>query len=118
VKQALQSVVSTPARPERFLGLDVFGGGAGYQRYDYVPSEDPSNDDVYGKFGWDVGATVSVGVRWLGITGAFATGMVALDCLERSVGRRELFMFPRLAASVTLAIAVGTVIGGNPQSRR
>jgi len=70
-QEPAKPVDAAAARPERFLGLDVFAGGAGYERYDYVPSEDPSKDDMYGKFGWDVGATVSVGVRWLGITGAF-----------------------------------------------
>jgi len=58
------------ARPERFVGLDVFAGGARYERYDYVRSEDPSKDDQFGKTGWDAGATVGFGVRWLGITGA------------------------------------------------
>jgi len=63
-------VVIPPARPGLFLGLDVFGGAARCERNDVVPSEDPAKEDRMEKFGWDAGATVSVGVRWLGITGA------------------------------------------------
>jgi hypothetical protein len=70
-QQSATPAVIPPARPERFLGLDVFAGGAGYERYDFVRTGDPSKDDQFGKIGWDAGATVSVGVRWLGITGAF-----------------------------------------------
>jgi hypothetical protein len=63
--------VTAPARRGPFLGLDLFGGAAAYRRNDVVPSEDPSEHDDFEKVGWDAGATVSVGVGWLGITGAF-----------------------------------------------
>jgi hypothetical protein len=53
-------------RPERFLGVDIFAGGGQFQNV-LVPATD-TEDAKYQKWGWDAGATVSYGVRWLGIT--------------------------------------------------
>ncbi len=62
-------VVIPPARPVRFLGLDVFAGGSQFQNV-LIPATD-TEPAKYPPWGWDIGATVSVGVRWLGITGTF-----------------------------------------------
>ena len=70
---------ATPAanvsdKPGRFLGLDIFAGGVQYERRETPGTPDAGDGSQgagWGKFGWDTGATLSVGVRWMGITGAF-----------------------------------------------
>jgi hypothetical protein len=59
------------ARPEPFLGVDVFAGGAAFSRYEQAPAGDDSDEIRYAATGWEAGATVAFGWRWLGITGAF-----------------------------------------------
>lgn len=60
-----------PARPERFIGLEFFGGAAVFGGPDQTLDGDPSVDGADPKWGWEFGGTAKVGVRWLGITGAF-----------------------------------------------
>jgi len=55
---------------ERFLGLEFIAAGVTYQRNEPLTTADDSKKDEFGKFGWDIGATVSYGVRWVGITGS------------------------------------------------
>lgn len=54
---------------ERFLGVDLFAGGIAYRRKNVAKTEDGSKEDVFDKYGWDAGGTVSFGARWVGITG-------------------------------------------------
>jgi len=61
-------------KPERFLGLDIFAGGAQYERRETPATPDTGDGSEaagWGKFGWDTGATFSFAKRWLGITGTF-----------------------------------------------
>lgn len=57
-------------RPGRYLRLDIFAGGATYQFKDPPKDENGEAESVYGAYGWDTGATLSVAVPWLGITGS------------------------------------------------
>jgi hypothetical protein len=68
-QEPAKPVTTVLERPGRFLGLDIFAGGAQYERREIPDSEDGSETASWGKFGWDAGATVSYGVRWIGITG-------------------------------------------------
>jgi hypothetical protein len=86
-----------PAKPveivrphrDRFLGLDVFAGAARFEGSEQAGSEDPSEKIVVEKTGWDVGATVSIGVRWLGITGAFGRQTIeTVPTYQMAVGPR------------------------------
>lgn len=52
----------------RFVGLDVFAGGGQITNV-LVPATD-TEEAKYPKWGWDAGATVNVGLRWLGLTAA------------------------------------------------
>jgi hypothetical protein len=70
-QEPAKPVTSVSDRPDRFLGLDIFAGGAQYERHDLPDGGDGSQAVSWGKFGWDTGATVSFGVRWVGITGTF-----------------------------------------------
>lgn len=80
-------VVIPPARPEHFLGLDVFAGGSQFQNV-LVPATD-TEPAKYPGWGWDAGATVSVGVRWLGITGTFGRQTVeTVPIYQLAVGPR------------------------------
>jgi len=82
-------VVIPPARPERFLGLDVFAGAVRFEGYDHDESEDPSTVIKHAKTGWDVGATVSIGVPWLGITGTFGRQIIdTVPTYQLAVGPR------------------------------
>jgi hypothetical protein len=65
---AMDLPMSPPAPAPRFVGLDVFAGGGQIQN-ELVPATD-TEEAKYPKWGWDVGATVNVGVRWFGITAA------------------------------------------------
>ena len=57
--------VSAPDKPERLLALDIFGGWAS----GYATIEAPGTGEESSKIGggWEVGATVVYGKRWLGI---------------------------------------------------
>ena len=75
------------ARPERFLGIDVFAGGSQFQTV-LVPATD-TEPAKHPAWGWDAGATISVGVRWLGITGAFGRQTVeTVPIYQLAVGPR------------------------------
>jgi hypothetical protein len=63
---AMDGSTSPPAPAPRFVGLDVFVGGGQVQN-ELAPATE-TEDAKYPKWGWDAGATVSVGVRWFGIT--------------------------------------------------
>jgi hypothetical protein len=52
-----------------FLGLDIFAGAAQYQLKNPPKGEDGKVENAFGKYGWDLGTTVNIGVRWVGITG-------------------------------------------------
>ena len=58
--------VSAPDKPERLLALDIFGGATVGSMTIETPDtgEESTNDDMVG---WEVGATVIYGKRWLGI---------------------------------------------------
>lgn len=80
-------VVIPPARRERFLGLDVFAGGSQFQNV-LVPATG-TEPAKFPPWGWDAGATVSVGVRWLGITGAFGRQTIeTVPIYQLAVGPR------------------------------
>ena len=88
-QQPATPVVIPPARPQRFLGLDVFAGAARFEGYDPVEGEDPSGTIQHAKTGWDVGATVSIWVRWLGITGTFGRQIIdTVPTYQVAVGPR------------------------------
>ncbi len=57
----------------RFLGLDVFVGGAAYALENPPRNEEGEVEDAWGKYGWDAGATLTVGPAWLGITGTLGS---------------------------------------------
>jgi hypothetical protein len=57
-----------------FLALDVFAGGAGYGSK--VPEGDGAAKTTTAT-GWDLGGTVRVGYRWVGITGTLGNGTIA-----------------------------------------
>jgi hypothetical protein len=62
--QALsKSAAAQPEKPDVFLGVDVFGAGS------YFVKEDADETDHY-PWGWEAGATVFVGLRWVGLTGS------------------------------------------------
>lgn len=59
-----------PERPGPSVRLDVFVGGAAFERYEQPDFENTDADIRYATTGWQAGATAFVGVPWLGITGA------------------------------------------------
>jgi hypothetical protein len=62
--------------PGRFLAFDVFVGGAGYQSK-LPKADDAATKETVRSGGWDLGGTVRVGPRWVGITGAIGTETIA-----------------------------------------
>jgi hypothetical protein len=61
---------STPQdRPERYLRLDLFVGGAAHQVKDPPKNENGEVEPGWGEIGWETGATLSVAVPWVGIAG-------------------------------------------------
>ena len=75
--QATVTIMSLPAqgRQGRFLGLDVFGGGSQFQT-ELAPTTE-TEEAKLPRWGWDAGATISYGIRWLGITGSVGHQAVA-----------------------------------------
>jgi hypothetical protein len=67
--------VQRQGSPGRFLGVDFFGGGAVFD-IEVAPATETEKGKTVG-WGWDAGATVSYGVRWMGITGTFGSQPVA-----------------------------------------
>jgi hypothetical protein len=57
-------------RPERYLRLDLFAGGAAHQVKDPPKNENGEVEAGWGEYGWETGATLSVGIPWLGVTGS------------------------------------------------
>ena len=84
-------VTTTPNRQERFLGLEVFGGGGQFQ-IELAPATE-TEDARYPKWGWDAGATLSYGIRWLGITGA-----VSHQAIGESLSAYHLVVGPRVTS--------------------
>ena len=83
-------------RHERFLGLEVIAGGVAYDRTDYLPvtTGDESDKDHFGPIGWDLGATVNYGVRWVGIAGSVGRHTIeTVPTYQFAVGPR--FTTPR-----------------------
>ena len=76
-QEPVPSTAPAPHPQERFLGLDLFGGGAQLQN-ELAPATD-TEKATYPHWGWDAGATVSYGVPWLGISAAFGHQAVAED---------------------------------------
>lgn len=69
---------SSPQRPGiSTLRLDLFGRGAQFQNA--IPPATEGEKYTYPHWGWDAGATLSYGVRWLGITGTFGHQAIAED---------------------------------------
>lgn len=71
--------VSAPDKPERLLALDIFGGWSGCCTAIETPGTGEESNKIGGT-GWEVGATVLYGKRWLGI--------------KSTVGRTTIFDVP------------------------
>ena len=71
--------VSAPDKPERLLALDIFGGWSGCCAAIETPGTGEESNKIGGN-GWEVGATVLYGKRWLGI--------------KSTVGRTTIFDVP------------------------
>lgn len=65
-QQQSPPAASAPEKPERFLALDVFGGYAKGPGMSETPGNGEESSETGGD-GWDVGATLLYGKRWLGI---------------------------------------------------
>jgi hypothetical protein len=61
---------TAPEKPGPWVGIDVFAGGSAFQRYEQPDPADEEADVRYAATGWHAGATLFVGVPWLGITGS------------------------------------------------
>ena len=70
---------SAPDKPERLLALDIFGGWSGCCAAVETPGTGEESNKIGGN-GWEVGATVLYGKRWLGI--------------KSTVGRTTIFDVP------------------------
>jgi hypothetical protein len=90
-QSAVDLPMSPPGREPRFTGLDVFIGGGQVQN-ELVPATD-TEDAKYPKWGWDAGATISVGVRWFGITAA-----VGQQPVDETVWVSHLVAGPRVTS--------------------
>ena len=62
-------VAAPQVRPERYLRLDLFVGGASHWVKDPPKDENGEAAPGWGEIGWETGATLSVGVPWVGLTG-------------------------------------------------
>ena len=58
---------SAPDKPERFLALDIFGGAVVGSATTETPDTGEESDKDDDMTGWEVGATVLYGKRWLDI---------------------------------------------------
>jgi len=119
------TIVSAPAqgRQERFLGVDIFAGGGQFQN-ELVPATD-TEDAKFQKWGWDVGATLSYGVRWLGITGSFGHQAIVENVSAYHLVAGPRVTSPWIAGEMMVARFYAHALGGfartsgatRPQSR-
>jgi len=68
-QESAKPAAAATAKPGPWVGLDVYGGGAAFQRYDQPDPADEDADIRFAKTGWNAGATLFVGLPWLGVTG-------------------------------------------------
>jgi hypothetical protein len=109
-QEPAKRVVSASGKPERYLALDVFGGYAGGYEGPQASTREQEEAESLGA-GWDVGATISVGVRWIGITGTFGrVGFSDMRTYQVLVGPR--FTTPWAIAGSSAARLFGHVLAG------
>jgi hypothetical protein len=93
--QAPPRPAATPSeKPHIFLGVDVFGAGSYFLKEDV--DENAEETDHY-PWGWEAGATVFVGLRWVGLTG--------------SVGRQAYGSTPITHVAVGPRVTTGWIVG-------